>query len=171
MYPVSHNLLTTRYSTYFTKVCSLLKNWFPCGVNGGRQVDVPKFPQCILQICYCFYPICMSTWRLYWRSSKWNMFKTYKNVTVSLHTFKEYILSLFICVAIPDIKIYKNHHKMNSRFHVNYLYKYMNTRSLKCTGASSDTIKSIKEDGSNWSHYILCFFYLQLYCLSSFFHC
>ena len=76
MYPVSHNLLTTRYSTYFTKVCRLLKNWFPCGVNGGRQVDVPKFPQCILQICYCFYPICMSTWRLYWRSSKWNMFKT-----------------------------------------------------------------------------------------------
>ena len=47
----------------------------------------------------------------------------------------------------------------------------MNTRSLKCTGASSDTIKSIKEDGSNWSHYILCFFYLQLYCLSSFFCC
>ena len=76
MYPVSHNLLTTRYSTYFTKVCRLLKNWFSCGVNGGRQVDVPKFPQCILQICYCFYPICMSTWRLYWRSSKWNMFKT-----------------------------------------------------------------------------------------------
>ena len=76
MYPVSHNLLTTRYSTYFPKVCRLLKNWFPCGVNGGRQVDVPKFPQCILQICYCFYPICMSTWRLYWRSSKWNMFKT-----------------------------------------------------------------------------------------------